>query len=437
MSSYKESNENPAAHVDLTDGEDHPNPIIDESGDTDVADTATGGACSKERKKSSVVHPHFVDVQGLYKGKMVPKKQCIYCKHTYVRGNWSSTTSMKRHLQECGLFKKAQGQTPEDESQFQRMRNQQAMATGKPPNAMHQPPGKQVPFAQLLPVLEAQLDKDQAMQLEALYVRLKSNVINKEQFVRHTRQLVGDHTLKMALQQRQSSGDSSLASGSNAKTSPKKPTVGQKKTLEAPVSSLSKKQKVSEAFSDQSIDQQLNDVTAVSGVRLREEKDKLFSGSKEDSRVSEASRKVAQAPQKKLDEITAKRGVKNQSNNVERFLSQLEIVQAELEKEQKARQNIEARFEQFKQEREQERAERERQREQERVERERERAEQAEWHKNMEEMLKKFLKQERAEQAERHKNMEEMLKKFLKRERAEQTERHKNLEEMLRKFLNK
>ncbi|KAM0016815.1 putative transcription factor/ chromatin remodeling BED-type(Zn) family [Helianthus debilis subsp. tardiflorus] len=408
MSSYKESNENPAAHVDLTDGEDDPNPIIDES-----------------------------DVQGLYKGKMVPKKQCIYCKHTYVRGNWSSTTSMKRHLQECGLFKKAQGQTPEDESQFQRMRNQQAMATEKPPNAMHQPPGKQVPFAQLLPVLEAQLDKDQAMQLEALYVRLKSNVINKEEFVRHTRQLVGDHTLKMALQQRQSSGDSSLASGSNAKTSPKKPTVGQKKTLEAPVSSLSKKQKVSEAFSDQSIDQQLNDVTAVSGVRLREEKDKLFSGSKEDSRVSEASRKVAQAPQKKLDEITAKRGVKNQSNNVERFLSQLEIVQAELEKEQKARQNIEARFEQFKQEREQERAKRERQREQERVERERERAEQAEWHKNMEEMLKKFLKQERAEQAERHKNMEEMLKKFLNRERAEQTERHKNLEEMLRKFLNK
>ncbi|MFS8021659.1 putative transcription factor/ chromatin remodeling BED-type(Zn) family [Helianthus anomalus] len=109
MSSYKESNENPAAHVDLTDGEDDPNPIIDESGDTDVADTATGRACKKERKKSSDVHPHFVDVQGLYKGKMVPKKQCIYCKHTYVRGNWSSTTSMKRHLQECGLFKKAQG----------------------------------------------------------------------------------------------------------------------------------------------------------------------------------------------------------------------------------------------------------------------------------------------------------------------------------------
>ncbi|KAJ0669517.1 putative transcription initiation factor TFIID component TAF4, RST domain-containing protein [Helianthus annuus] len=374
MSSYKESNENPAAHVDSTDGEDDPNPIIDESGDTIL--------------------------------------KCLI--------KW-------------GIQDKI-GQTPEDESQFQRMGNQQAMATGQPPNAMRQPAGKQVPFPLLLPVLEPQLDKDQARQLQGQYVRLRSNVINKEEFVRHMRSIVGDRMLKMAvykLQQRQSAGDSSLASGSNAKTSPEKPTVGQKKTLEAPVSSLSKKQKVSEAFSDQ----QLNDVTAVSGVRLREEKDQLISGSKEGSRVSEDSRKVAQAPQKKLDEITAKRGVKNQSNDVERFLSQLEIVQAELEKEQKARQNIEARFEQFKQEREQERAERERQREQERVERER--AEQAEWHKNMEEMLKNFLKQERAEQAERHKNMEEMLKKFLKRERAEQTERHKNLEEMLRKFLNK
>ncbi|KAF5757574.1 hypothetical protein HanXRQr2_Chr17g0828341 [Helianthus annuus] len=122
----------------------------------------------------------------------------------------------------------------------------------------------------------------------------------------------------------------------------------------------------------------------------------------------------------------AKRGVKNQSNGVERCLSQLEIVQAELEKEQKARQNIEARFEQFKQEREQERAEHERQREQERVKREQER-----------EQERAKRERERAEQAEWHKNMEEILKKFLKRERAEQAERHKNLEEMLRKFLNK
>ncbi|XP_024992557.1 transcription initiation factor TFIID subunit 4b-like isoform X2 [Cynara cardunculus var. scolymus] len=129
----------------------------------------------------------------------------------------------------------------------------------------------------------------------------------------------------------QSAANSSLASGSNAKTPPKKPSVGQKKPLEAPVSSLSKKQKVSGAFSDQSIEQ-LNDVTAVSGVNLREEEEQLFSGSKEDTRVSEASRKVVQEEeerlilqktplQKKLAEIMAKCGIKNRSNDVERCLS--------------------------------------------------------------------------------------------------------------------
>ncbi|KAK9051090.1 hypothetical protein SSX86_027716 [Deinandra increscens subsp. villosa] len=454
------------------------------------------------------------------------------------------------------------GQTPENESQLQRMQrmgNQQAMTTGQQANPMNRP-AKQVPFALLLPVIEPQLDKDRAMQLQGLYVRLKSNNINKEEFVRHLRSLVGDHMLKMAvyklqqgqvknintlssvfqfsraqhtakpsslpmdnnaqkqrllehqsdshgfhkpsnvnaikqetdqtfpmqglgkqhqqhmpfpqssfanygntggnysnpnmnmssqsfkqqthdLQMRQgpvqnaysdmkrlhgggpahftsssglqqssghwqppmhkdqslmssmayakqepldqmndqqhksqlsvphggpssippgqiessqeeayemmssrpmsitaqlerqnvSGGNSSLASGSNAKTPPKKPTVGQKKPLEAPASSLSKKQKVSGAFSDQSIEQ-LNDVTAVSGVNLREEEEQLFSGSKEDSRVSEASRKVVQeeeerlilqkAPlQKKLAEIMAKCGVKSRSNDVERCLS--------------------------------------------------------------------------------------------------------------------
>ncbi|KAL4558939.1 hypothetical protein LXL04_037144 [Taraxacum kok-saghyz] len=101
--------------------------------------------------------------------------------------------------------------------------------------------------------------------------------------------------------------------------------------MEAPASSISKKQKVSGAFSDQSIEQ-LNDVTAVSGVNLREEEEQLFSGSKEDSRVSEASRKVVQEEedrlilqkiplQMKLAEIMAKCGVKNRSNDVEKCLS--------------------------------------------------------------------------------------------------------------------
>ncbi|CAH9053820.1 unnamed protein product [Cuscuta europaea] len=122
--------------------------------------------------------------------------------------------------------------------------------------------------------------------------------------------------------------------GNNVKTLSKKPSVGQKKPLEALGSSpppSGKKQKVSGGFSDQSIEQ-LNDVTAVSGVNLREEEEQLFSGPKEDSRVSEASRRAVQEEeeqlilqkiplQKKLNEIMGKCGLKNMSNDVERCLS--------------------------------------------------------------------------------------------------------------------
>ncbi|KAK4794487.1 hypothetical protein SAY86_012481 [Trapa natans] len=121
--------------------------------------------------------------------------------------------------------------------------------------------------------------------------------------------------------------------GNNSRTPAKKPSVGQKKPLESLGSSppSSKKQKVSGAFADQSIEQ-LIDVTAVSGVNLREEEEQLFSGPKEDSRASEASRKVVQeeedalilqrAPlQKKMAEIMDKCGVKIIASNVKRCLS--------------------------------------------------------------------------------------------------------------------
>ncbi|CAI0451821.1 unnamed protein product [Linum tenue] len=88
----------------------------------------------------------------------------------------------------------------------------------------------------------------------------------------------------------------------NSRTPPKKPSVGQKKPLEAVGSSpapASKKQKVSGALSDKSIDQ-LNDVTAVSGVNIQEEEEQLFSTNKEDSRVSEASRRVVQEEEERL-----------------------------------------------------------------------------------------------------------------------------------------
>ncbi|KAB2626259.1 transcription initiation factor TFIID subunit 4b-like [Pyrus ussuriensis x Pyrus communis] len=125
----------------------------------------------------------------------------------------------------------------------------------------------------------------------------------------------------------------SLAGISN-RAPPKKPSIGQKKPLEVLGSSpppSSKKQKVSGTFLDQSIEQ-LNDVTAVSGVNLREEEEQLFSGPKEDSRASEASRKFVQEEeerlilqkdplQKKLAELMIKCGLKSVSNDVERCLS--------------------------------------------------------------------------------------------------------------------
>ncbi|KAJ0449392.1 putative F-box domain, RST domain, leucine-rich repeat domain superfamily [Helianthus annuus] len=174
----------------------------------------------------------------------------------------------------------------------------QRMATGQPPNAMNQPAGKKISFELLLRVIIPQLDKERAMQLRGLYVQLRSNKFNKEEFFRHLRSLVGDHMLKMAvyklrqwqwtakpsvvnnaqkqrlLEQQsdshvvQVSHNSSSASGINAKTPPIKPTVDQKKPLEASVSSLSKKQKVSGVFSDQSRIGQLNDATAVSHSKM-------------------------------------------------------------------------------------------------------------------------------------------------------------------------
>ncbi|THU71616.1 hypothetical protein C4D60_Mb04t03340 [Musa balbisiana] len=122
--------------------------------------------------------------------------------------------------------------------------------------------------------------------------------------------------------------------GATAKTPSKKPSVGQKKLFEAPGSSPpmpSKKQKTSGTSLDQSIEQ-LNDVTAVSGVNLREEEEQLLSGLKEESRASEATRRIVQeeedrllllkAPlQRKLSDIMLKCGLKNIGGDAERCLS--------------------------------------------------------------------------------------------------------------------
>ncbi|XP_020093318.1 transcription initiation factor TFIID subunit 4b isoform X2 [Ananas comosus] len=122
--------------------------------------------------------------------------------------------------------------------------------------------------------------------------------------------------------------------GVNSKTPQKKTSIGQKKPLEALGTSpppSSKKQKTSGAFLDQSIEQ-LNDVTAVSGVNLKEEEEQLLSAPKEDNRASEATRRVVQEEeerlilqkgplQKKLAEIMSKCNLKSVGSDVERCLS--------------------------------------------------------------------------------------------------------------------
>ncbi|KAF9621235.1 hypothetical protein IFM89_016729 [Coptis chinensis] len=126
----------------------------------------------------------------------------------------------------------------------------------------------------------------------------------------------------------------SLGTGTILKTPPKKITIGQKKSFDAlgtTSTQPSKKQKVSGALSDQSIEQ-LNDVTAVSGVNLREEEEQLFSGPKDEGRTSEATRRVVQEEeerlilqkiplQRKLAKIMSKSGIKSISKDVERCLS--------------------------------------------------------------------------------------------------------------------
>ncbi|XP_058114699.1 transcription initiation factor TFIID subunit 4b-like isoform X5 [Magnolia sinica] len=199
-----------------------------------------------------------------------------------------------------------------------------------------------ISIGMLIPVLCSHLDKDRAMQLQTIFTKLRQNEVGKEDFLRVVRNIVGDQMLRQAADQVQMQTRSQIpsattpaGSGSNARTPPKKSSVGQKKPLEAlgtPSPLSSKKQKASSgALLDQSIEQ-LNDVTAVSGVNLKEEEEQLLSAPKEESRASEASRRVVQEEeerlilqkgplQKKIAEIMSKCGVKSIGNDVERCLS--------------------------------------------------------------------------------------------------------------------
>ncbi|KAL4620359.1 hypothetical protein ACB092_06G148600 [Castanea dentata] len=96
----------------------------------------------------------------------------------------------------------------EGESQYsklQKISNQQATTTERASNPIN-PNNRagQVPFGWLLPILQAQLDKDRAMQLQTIFAKLKKNEIPKEGFCRLMRGIAGDQMLKMEIQKIQS-----------------------------------------------------------------------------------------------------------------------------------------------------------------------------------------------------------------------------------------
>lgn len=124
-----------------------------------------------------------------------------------------------------------------------------------------------------------------------------------------------------------------VASGNQVRTPPKRALSDQKKSADVfpTTQAKSKKQKVSGDDLGQSIDQ-LNDVTAVSGVNLREEEEQLLAGPKEESRSTQAMRRFAQEEEgrlflergplrTKLNAIATKHGVSIATEEVEQCLS--------------------------------------------------------------------------------------------------------------------
>nr|CAB3495523.1 unnamed protein product [Digitaria exilis] len=139
------------------------------------------------------------------------------------------------------------------QQQPMQMKSQQTPHTNQTNGAATTPKAPVVAFHMLLPMLRRYIDKDKDMQVQSNFAKLRV----------------------------QSSVQAPPAAVSKT---PQRKASGQKKPLEALGSSpppSSKKQKTSGGFHEQSIDQ-LNDVTAVSGVNLREEEEQLFSAPKEE-----------------------------------------------------------------------------------------------------------------------------------------------------------
>ncbi|XP_024008666.1 transcription initiation factor TFIID subunit 4 [Eutrema salsugineum] len=271
--------------------------------------------------------------------------------------------------------------------EIQKTSSQCAHGTEQPVHPVNHGP-KEVQVCELLRVLIAQVDKDREKHLRTLFCKFKRKELTKESFLRYVRDAVGDQMIRLATRNllqseqvsnvpmKQSNGnprtstddlgkqsskmvlststthesfvspsmktqmDSSImvnipapSRTINVRTTPKMPYVGQKKPFEALGSSLppsSKKQKLRGDYDDRSIEQ-INDVTAL--INLQEEERKLlYSGAKEDSRVSKASRRAVHEEeertilqknplQRKLAVIMAKSGVEHINDDVEQCLS--------------------------------------------------------------------------------------------------------------------
>ncbi|KAL5972694.1 hypothetical protein ACLOJK_039499 [Asimina triloba] len=111
-----------------------------------------------------------------------------------------------------------------------------------------------------------------------------------------------EHMMQYNLMRSQNaSATTTVGTGTSMRMPSKRPFASQKpvESFGTPATQSSKKQKLSGVSPNESIDH-LNDVTAVSGVNLREEEEQLLSAHKEDSVASEGIRRTVQVEEERM-----------------------------------------------------------------------------------------------------------------------------------------
>ncbi|XP_024543420.1 transcription initiation factor TFIID subunit 4b-like isoform X1 [Selaginella moellendorffii] len=198
-----------------------------------------------------------------------------------------------------------------------------------------------VSFGSLMPFLQTLVAPEQNLQLVALYAKMKEEKISREDFVRGARVVAGEKVILEALSRMNSRPPQALhpeqppalGDGSSQQppfTPPERKQLVRKASDMAMTSGgqASKKQKADPV---QSLEQ-INDVTAVGGVNLKEEEERLLTAPREESRTTpEMRRKFMEEEGRfflekgplhtKVQEIAAKHGLKSISEDVERCLS--------------------------------------------------------------------------------------------------------------------